>query len=295
MSSRSKRGGSSARRGSTPPARRRQHVRESFVQRYRSRIILGAIGGGAIVFVAVLLILAQGGSGGSGATSASPADPALVDAVTSVPAATFDTVGVGSANNFPKSIQSADLVQDGKPELLYVGGEFCPFCAAERWAMVLALSRFGTFSNLQVTRSSPTDTYANTPTFSFYGSSYQSDYLSFVPVEQYSNERSGNNYKALQPLTDAQQQLVSQYSSGIPFLDFGGLYSQSGASYNPGVLSGLDWSGVAAQLTQTNSAPAQGIIGTANVLTAAICKMTQGRPAEVCNSAGVQQAAGVLK
>ena len=36
------------------------------------------------------------------------------------------------------------LTSGGKPEILYVGAEYCPYCAAERWAMVVALSRFGT-------------------------------------------------------------------------------------------------------------------------------------------------------
>ncbi len=34
----------------------------------------------------------------------------------------------------------------GKPEVLFVGAEFCPFCAAERWPLIVALSRFGHFS-----------------------------------------------------------------------------------------------------------------------------------------------------
>jgi hypothetical protein len=294
MSTRSNKAGSSGRRGSAPPpARRRQRVREPFVQRYRSMIILAALGGGAVVFIAVLFILAGNGGGGS-TTSASPADPALVEKVTTVPEGVFDTIGAGTANNPPKAIQADALTQDGKPELLYVGGEFCPYCAAERWSMVLALSRFGTFTNLQTTRSAPADVYPNTATFSFYGSSYQSDYLSFTPVEQYSNERSGSGYATLQSLTDAQQQLVAKYSSGIPFMDFGGKLVQSGASYNPGILNGQDWDSIASKLTQTDSTEAQAIVGTANVLTAAICEMTGGQPANVCSSAGVQAGAHLL-
>ena len=32
----------------------------------------------------------------------------------------------------------------GSPELFYYGAEYCPYCAAERWSVVIALSRFGT-------------------------------------------------------------------------------------------------------------------------------------------------------
>ena len=53
--------------------------------------------------------------------------------------------------------------------MLYYGAEYCPYCAAERWAIAAALSRFGTWSNLKITASSHTDVYAETHTFSYYG------------------------------------------------------------------------------------------------------------------------------
>ena len=50
--------------------------------------------------------------------------------------------------------------------------------------MVIALSRFGTFSNLHISMSDSTaGDYPNTHTFTFYGSSYSSSYLDFAPVE----------------------------------------------------------------------------------------------------------------
>src|SRR5215471_17073708 len=38
----------------------------------------------------------------------------------------------------------APLTSGGKPEMLYIGAEYCPYCAAMRWSMAVALSRFGT-------------------------------------------------------------------------------------------------------------------------------------------------------
>ena len=38
-----------------------------------------------------------------------------------------------------------------------MGAEFCPYCATERWSVVMALSKFGTFSHLVGTTSSSTD------------------------------------------------------------------------------------------------------------------------------------------
>jgi hypothetical protein len=81
--------------------------------------------------------------------------------------------------------------------VLYVGAEFCPFCAAERWPLLLALSRFGTFSNLKESHSSAADVFPNTPTVSFYGSTYESDYVAFTPVETATNQRSGNGYEGV--------------------------------------------------------------------------------------------------
>jgi len=55
-------------------------------------------------------------------------------------------------------------------------------------AVVVALSRFGTFTNLGVTSSASNDVYPNTPTLSFHGATYNSQYLSFTGVETTSNK-----------------------------------------------------------------------------------------------------------
>src|SRR5262250_635737 len=79
-----------------------------------------------------------------------------------------------SASNGPTGAALASgtpLTANGKPEMLYMGAEYCPYCAAERWAMIQALSRFGTFSGLSTVHSSTTDTPTNISTFTFHGSS----------------------------------------------------------------------------------------------------------------------------
>ena len=258
--------------------------------------MLGVLALGVVVILGSALLLAGGGSSGGSGPEAVAADPALVQTVTHVAPAVLDTVGAGNGVNPPARTASAKpLTQDGKPEVLYIGGEYCPYCAAERWPMIVALSRFGTFSNLKTTTSSPSDVFASTPTFSFDGSTYQSDYITFVPVEAYSNQRKGNGYAKLQDLTADQSTLINNAGGGFPFLDIGGLYQVTGASYNPGILSGMNWNSIAASLSQTDSQQSKSILGTANVLTAAICKLTNGNPADVCNSGGVQAAATTLK
>ncbi len=278
-----------------PPAQRRQAPRRTFIDRYKSAIILGALGLGVVAIIAAALLLTNGGTSVGSGPSAVVADPALVQTVTSVPPAALDTVGAGSGvKPLSKATSSAPLTKDGKPEVLYIGAEYCPYCAAERWAMIVALSRFGTFTGLKTTTSSPSDVFASTPTFSFDGSTYQSDYLAFVPVEAFSNKRNGSSYARLQDLTAEQDSLLNSAGGGFPFLDIGGNYVVTGASYNPGILSGMNWNSIAAALTKTDSQQSKSILGTANMLTAAICKITNGNPADVCNSSGVQAAAATI-
>ena len=51
------------------------------------------------------------------------------------------------------------------------------------------------------------------------------------------------------------------------------------------MLAGLSWSTIAADLSNPNSAVAKAVDGTANYITAAICKMTGNQPASACTPA----------
>jgi thiol-disulfide isomerase/thioredoxin len=174
----------------------------------------------------------------------------------------------------------------GKPVVTYIGAEYCPYCAAERWALAVALSRFGTFSNLSGTHSSSTDVYPDTQTLSFYGSGYSSPYVSFDGVEETTNEQVNGTYPTLQTPSAQQSTLLSKYDSAgnIPFLDIGNRYVISGASYSPQVLQGLSRAQIASQLNDPSSVVAQAIDGTANNITAAISAVTGNAPSSVANS-----------
>ncbi len=65
--------------------------------------------------------------------------------------------------------------------------EYCPFCAAQSWPLIVALSRFGQFSGLSTSRSPTFEDIPPVDGWTFYGSSYTSRYLAFAPVETYSN------------------------------------------------------------------------------------------------------------
>ena len=177
-----------------------------------------------------------------------------------------------------------------------MGAEYCPFCAAERWAMVVALSRFGTFSGLSTVHSGNNagEVFPNTPTWTFAKSHYTSKYLTFTPVETQTNipTSNGQSYTTLQTPTSAQQALLAKYdappyvasadSGAIPFIDFGNKYMLSGASYSPSVLQGKSWSQIASALKDPTSPIAKAVDGTANYLTATICKLTGNQPATAC-------------
>jgi hypothetical protein len=221
--------------------------------------------------------------------AATAAATGVVAEVTSVPLSVFNTVGAGTISTPPAALKSAALTADGKPRVLYVGAEYCPYCATERWAVAVALSRFGTFSGLGQTQSSASDVYPSTATLSFHGATFTSTYLSFTGKEIQSNTVVNGAYAPLDKLDAADEALVKKYDSGggIPFVDIGGKYLISGASYNPQVLQGKTHAQIAAALSQPSTAIAKGAIGTANVITAALCSITGNTPAALCTSAGV--------
>jgi thiol-disulfide isomerase/thioredoxin len=276
----------------------------------RNRALIA--GGSVVVVLAIVLALilvkafnkpGSSGSGSGGVTGTALSASAARD-VTSVPASALNTVGIGSVPSFMAAseggqpaitkISDTPLTSNGKPEMLYIGAEFCPFCAAERWSMAIALSRFGTLSPLHGIHSSSTDTDPNTPTLTFYKSTYTSPYLVFTPVENETVNRA-----LLQNTTSAQMALWQKYDSsggsvGYPFIDFGNKYVIKLPSYDPAVLAGMTYSQVAAALHDPSSAVAQGADGAANLITAAICKMTNGQPGSVCTAPGVVTASKSL-
>jgi uncharacterized protein DUF929 len=217
----------------------------------------------------------------------------VITIITNLPSSEFDTVGQGRATNLIKPISGSTLTgATGKPEVMYIGAEYCPYCAAQRWPLIIALSRFGTFSGLQTTTSSSTDVYPDTITFTFRSATYTSQYIDFHAVETLDRDQ-----KPLQTPSPTDQQLIDRYDSGgtIPFLDFGNHYASTGAYYVPDTISGMSWLALADTLQQPDSAQAKAIIGSANLITAAICKTNGDQPASVCSSATIQNLEKNLK
>jgi hypothetical protein len=266
----------------------------------RKRILIAITGVSLAVVLAIVLVIVRPGASSPGSSGIGTAaqDAAVAGAVTTIPAATFDSVGAGTATGLTGTSGQPLLTSGGKPEVLYMGGEYCPFCAAERWALTAALSRFGAFTGLSLIHSSPTDVYASTPTLSFYGSGYTSKYVSFTPVEWFGEADDASSpfgHVYLQQPTSQEAALFSKYANGsVPFVDIGNRYLLPQAQYVPSALHGMSWSQVAAAMRTPSSTVGKDIDGAANIITAAICKITNGQPGGVCSSAAVTAAAGSL-
>jgi Domain of unknown function (DUF929) len=210
--------------------------------------------------------------------SESQASAAVVRQVTGVPAAMLTRVGPGQAVIPLRTVTRSGppLTIGGKPAIVFVSEESCPFCAAERWSVAVALSHFGTWSHLGTTTSSATDVYPNTATLSFRTAVYQSTELTLRTTELADN--AGHPLQAQTPLDtrligafDVPPYVNSADQSGaVPFLDIANRYILAGAQYNPQVLAGMSAAQIASQLRNPSSPVAQAIDGSAQVIIAAI-------------------------
>jgi hypothetical protein len=283
----------------------REHARlerEARMRKQRRNRILLQVGIPVVVVLLVVAVFAviKLTKGSSSATPA-PANgdaASLTQQIAALPASVFDQVGAGASSTPPTAVSGDAMTADGKPRVLYIGAEYCPYCAAERWPLVVALSRFGTFSGLGTTTSGAKDVYPSTPTLTFQNATYTSQYLSFTGVETKTNQlnAAGTDYTALQTPTAADTALMGKYDTGgsIPFLDIANKYTVIGSAFVPDKLAGSTQQQIVQNLSDPSNAATQQIIGSANVLTAALCEQTGNQPAAVCGSAGAKAGATVL-
>lgn len=299
--------------------RRAQRARKSSGARF-GWISVGLV----VVVVAVFVIVKVTSNSSTGNTAAdrhpAAAPAALVNQLISTPLPTQSAQGVGSQTSSPylevknpKALTSTVTVGGAKktvPRVVFIGAEFCPYCAVERYALILALSRLGTFHNLRITQSGSSD--GNIPTWSFLGSSYTSKYVAFTPYETEDRLRNAlqNPPAAINSLYEAQYYAATG-TIGWPYLNFGGKYilvnfpsgldtteqNLAGAS---GHGSGVTRAQIVAAIAHPNSTFASpsitnspAILSDANFIDAAICSIDGGAPANVCQASGVKAAAAV--
>jgi len=170
---------------------------------------------------------------------------------------------------------------DGKPVIVYIGGEYCPYCAATRWPLTIALLRFGNFSGLEYMLSSPSDYFPNTPTFTYLKAKYYSPYVVFQPYEAWNRE----GKVIVTPPSNYTSVLIS-LGGGIPFVDFGGLYVIDNSPFVPQGWAQYNWSQIA-KFAMTNSSFGREIDAYADAFTAVICKIDGNKPSSVCSNPGI--------
>ena len=289
--------------GRRPPTRRPSRpVRSS-----RNLFVWGAV---ALVVVIVGIVVAISQTSSNSTTKglfyhSTPVPATVLNEITHVPARSYNAVGTGIAGaiNAPRVVSGQKtLVVDGKPGMFSALGEFCPYCAAERWALITSLSRFGTFTGLKTMQSSPVDVYPRTQTFTFHTAKYTSPYLGADLLELYGQDKATGSHPVLEKPTKFEIGIMHKYDTGstthsgtIPFSDFGNKVFFAGASYNPNPLQGLSRTTIAASLKNPNNPITKLILGTSNYMSAAICNIDGGKPGAVCSSAGVKAAAKALK
>ncbi|MHB1929255.1 MAG: DUF929 family protein [Acidimicrobiales bacterium] len=293
----------SGRPSSGGAAARSMANRRAAIQRQRQRrntLLAVAAIGVVVVVVAVFVIVKVAGGGktnvgtiksGTGAAHASGGTPLSTANYAKLTSPSLATLAA-AAYHFhysqlvaPSPIKSFPITTGGKPGIVYVGAEYCPYCATERWPMILALSKFGTFSGLTQIRSNTNDftpsgvNIHHLATLSFYGSTYTSRYLSFT-----SYELQNTNYKTLQTAPAKYLALSQKYEGGgIPLVDLDGKVFVLGAEYDPGLLAGFDQQQIIDQVAAGTSTLSANIDANAGMIISNICKITGGRPGNVCH------------
>ena len=285
-------------RARTPqrPQNRRRYARQPWWRRNLAALSTVVVVVGLIVAFIVYTNM-QNKTTAAGIGDAAPAS--VLTAISGVTAKTEAAVGAGGVQigleGTPPNVPV--LTSKGLPEVIYVGAEYCPYCAAERWSTIIALNHFGSFKGLTLMKSSPSDIYPNTSTFSFRGATYTSKYLVFNATETQDRNRQAldtPNADALAAFNTYDTAPYTNQQGGIPFVSYGNQYVTTAGPYQPTMLQNLSWQQIASQLNNPNSAVTKAIVGTANYETATICKLTNNQPADVCGASYIQQIEATL-
>jgi hypothetical protein len=263
---------------------RRRHVR-------RRSLAAGSVA----LAVGVAVVVASVGT--TSITPSQPNKPQLASyyqAAIKVSNSTLEKVGLPATVAIPTRVNPTLHTAGTNGVVSYVGAEYCPYCAIQRWGLLVALSKFGTFTNLNhEILSSSTDVYPHLASWSFIGAEYTSKYFQFDPVELTSDQRtSAGGYKPLEKMTDPERVAYEKFNpqGELPFVDFGNHYVTLGASSSPSVLEGLSPSAIGQQLNNPKSAVALAVDGSANYFIASLCSMAQTDAPAICSSRVTLQA-----
>jgi len=276
------------------------------------RLTWGAVALVFLVVVALVVIALMGSTPPvQGGNRFEPAPPSLTSRLTQIKASVYDAVGVSSsvasvtapqATSVRWPVTVTNKQGNQVPVVFYYGAEFCPYCAAERWALISALSRFGSLSHLGLTTSSATDFYPSTASFSFLRTTMTTEHVDFQAVERYSNipDPKRGSYTTLEKPTAEQTAWLTRYDTGpqglqLPFVLIGNRFVLTGSQFSPSILQGLTRDQIAAGLTDPANPVTKAIVSASNYLAAALCVVSGLPPSAVRGAAGVRSALSAMK
>lgn len=258
-----------------------------------------------------------------------PLNASELGGINNAPDSYFETAGKMFMNN---SLQNRvgvtpsklpPFILNGKPVVIYLGSTTCIFCGENRWAMMLALSRFGNFSQLFKGYSAlqdgdlPTPYWAPNPLYSsatVFGSYYSGKYISFLSIEDANPIKAGFNLNPLSVILQranktgntayfgAMQYIISTSQfSGTPFTIWGS-YAVGGADAiifgnTPPTSSTLElqsWTHeqVLSMLAHPNTQFAWSEYAAADFYVAMVCKSINNA-APVCSLPSIQKIEGI--
>jgi thiol-disulfide isomerase/thioredoxin len=247
-----------------------------------------------IVAVVVLFLARGGGSGGNGMATAAPAS---TSASGTVPAGSHGPTEAASlALAQVRRGSSEPLVEGGKPLVFFMGAEWCPFCASERWALVKATSRFGKWTGLRELLSrSGQDYFPALPTYDLTHATYTSKYFDLRHKELATVEGD-----PLQKLSHFEEKLVDEYDErgSVPFLFASGAAGRYTVElgFSPGLLSGREFATLHHEVATDAPTPGvEAIDGQTEAITALICKLDGQQPASVCAKGSIPALEGEIE
>jgi hypothetical protein len=263
---------SGAQARSTETERQEAQMRADWQSRQKRNVVIGVVLG----LLAVAASLAWSLRNEANSISA---------AVASSLGPTTSAMSASPLGNFHRI--NTEIKSGSKPQVLMVGTQFCEYCAAERWALVKALSRFGTWSGLNESTNG-----AGIPTFDLTKASYSSWY---VAVDH--KDVDSVNDTPLQTLNAREKTLFNRYDpSGTTPLLIVGRYALVGQGVAPDDLMNRRFSVVQSTLVDNKQTGyTRAINAEANLITAMLCAQDGGKPHVFCSATTIKAAQSRLK
>jgi thiol-disulfide isomerase/thioredoxin len=246
-------------------------------RKQRRRILIITLVVGVIVILVVVVQFLINSSSGNLGPLGQQVPQQIYNSLHQVAENSYGDVNLTLMSYF-KHQTGQEWLSEGKPVIVYIGAEFCPFCAFLRWPLTVALMRFGNISGLEYMRSAGSpEVFPDTATFSFRHINYSSKYVVFQAYEL-----EDRNRNQIESLPSNYSQVFSSYGSAYPFLSFANVYVLSSSIYSPSLMQGKNWTQIVSIINSQTELGYQ-VRTVANAITAVICKITKGTPENVCS------------